>query len=108
MSSPSFLRCAGVDPHRHELKGELDRLGTYMTKISAAQAKLSGVTGPMPSALGNSRLDKGAASRFVRSALNDAGTLARSLARLCRAVKRVRTLCATRWIIADLLKIPEE
>ncbi|KFP75698.1 Nuclear nucleic acid-binding protein C1D, partial [Acanthisitta chloris] len=53
-----YLATQGVNPKEHPVKQELERIRTYMNKVKEiADKKMAG------------KLDKGAASRFVRNAL---------------------------------------
>ncbi|XP_051773669.1 nuclear nucleic acid-binding protein C1D [Ctenopharyngodon idella] len=56
-----YLVTQGVNPKDHAIKQELERIRAYMNKIKEITDKRKA-----------SRLDKGAASRFVRNALWDA------------------------------------
>ncbi|KAK7103620.1 nuclear nucleic acid-binding protein C1D-like [Littorina saxatilis] len=53
-----YLNVCGVNPKDHPVKKELERIRSYMTRIKEAQDSLN-----------KPRVDKGAAKRFVRSAL---------------------------------------
>jgi len=55
----SYLRLSGVDAKSHPVFSELSRVRAYFQKISAAES-----TGP------SSKLDKGAANRFIKHALS--------------------------------------
>ncbi|XP_016304997.1 nuclear nucleic acid-binding protein C1D-like [Sinocyclocheilus anshuiensis] len=55
-----YLVTQGVNPKDHAIKQELDRIRTYMNKVKEITDKRKAA-----------RLDKGAASRFVRNALWD-------------------------------------
>ncbi|KAK1791450.1 hypothetical protein P4O66_013465 [Electrophorus voltai] len=56
-----YLVTQGVNPKEHGIKQELERIRTYMNRVKEMADKKKAA-----------RLDKGAASRFVRSALWDA------------------------------------
>ncbi|XP_052006441.1 nuclear nucleic acid-binding protein C1D-like [Xyrauchen texanus] len=56
-----YLVTQGVNPKDHGIKQELERIRTYMNKVKEITDKRKAA-----------RLDKGAASRFVRNALWDA------------------------------------
>lgn len=58
----SYLRTQGVDPLKHGVKNELDRVKSYMTRAKQVREKQS-----MP------RIDKEAAERFVTSGLWEPG-----------------------------------
>ncbi|KFQ10445.1 Nuclear nucleic acid-binding protein C1D, partial [Leptosomus discolor] len=53
-----YLATQGINPKKHPVKQELERIRTYMNKVKEIADKKKA-----------SKLDKGAASRFVRSAL---------------------------------------
>nr|XP_046256939.1 nuclear nucleic acid-binding protein C1D [Scatophagus argus] len=53
-----YLTTQGVNPREHGIKQELERIRTYMNKVKELTDKKKAA-----------RLDKGAASRFVRNAL---------------------------------------
>lgn len=55
-----YLITQGVNPKEHPVKQELDRIRTYMNKVKEAAEKKKGPT---------AKLDKAAASRFIKSAL---------------------------------------
>ncbi|XP_070772402.1 nuclear nucleic acid-binding protein C1D [Enoplosus armatus] len=55
-----YLVTQGVNPREHGIKQELERIRTYMNKVKEITDKKKAA-----------RLDKGAAARFVRSALYD-------------------------------------
>ncbi|XP_022795542.1 nuclear nucleic acid-binding protein C1D-like isoform X2 [Stylophora pistillata] len=54
-----YLTTQGVNPRQHPVKSELDRIKKYMGKVKEATEKKEA----------SLRLDKGAAKRFVKSAL---------------------------------------
>ncbi|KAL6487513.1 hypothetical protein MHYP_G00041390 [Metynnis hypsauchen] len=56
-----YLMTQGVNPKEHGIKQELERIRTYMNRLKEITDKKKAA-----------RLDKGAASRFVRNALWDA------------------------------------
>ncbi|XP_066535409.1 nuclear nucleic acid-binding protein C1D [Hoplias malabaricus] len=56
-----YLVTQGVNPKEHGIKQELERIRTYMNRVKEITDKKKAA-----------RLDKGAASRFVRNALWDA------------------------------------
>ncbi|XP_048061452.1 nuclear nucleic acid-binding protein C1D [Chanodichthys erythropterus] len=56
-----YLVTQGVNPKDHAIKQELERIRTYMNKVKEITDRRKAA-----------RLDKGAASRFVRNALWDA------------------------------------
>ncbi|XP_040409114.1 nuclear nucleic acid-binding protein C1D [Cygnus olor] len=53
-----YLATQGINPKEHPVKQELERIRTYMNKVKEIADKKKA-----------SKLDKGAASRFVRNAL---------------------------------------
>ncbi|NXA51480.1 C1D protein, partial [Nothocercus julius] len=53
-----YLATQGINPKEHPVKRELERIRTYMNKVKEIEDKKKA-----------SKLDKGAASRFVRNAL---------------------------------------
>ncbi|XP_074435387.1 nuclear nucleic acid-binding protein C1D [Larus michahellis] len=53
-----YLATQGINPKEHPVKKELERIRTYMNKVKEIADKKKA-----------SKLDKGAASRFVRNAL---------------------------------------
>ncbi|KFV96569.1 Nuclear nucleic acid-binding protein C1D, partial [Eurypyga helias] len=53
-----YLATQGINPKEHPVKHELERIRTYMNKVKEITDKQKA-----------SKLDKGAASRFVRNAL---------------------------------------
>ncbi|KAF3708000.1 Nuclear nucleic acid-binding protein C1D [Channa argus] len=55
-----YLVTQGVNPREHGIKQELERIRTYMNKVKEITDKKKAA-----------RLDKGAASRFLRNALYD-------------------------------------
>uniref|UniRef100_A0A3Q4HB30 Nuclear nucleic acid-binding protein C1D n=3 Tax=Neolamprologus brichardi TaxID=32507 RepID=A0A3Q4HB30_NEOBR len=55
-----YLVTQGINPREHGIKQELERIRTYMNKVKEITEKKKAA-----------RLDKGAAARFVRSALYD-------------------------------------
>lgn len=55
-----YLVTQGINPREHGIKQELERIRTYMNKVKEITDKQKAA-----------RLDKGAASRFVRNALYD-------------------------------------
>ncbi|KAM9804403.1 nuclear nucleic acid-binding protein C1D [Neosynchiropus ocellatus] len=55
-----YLVTQGVNPREHGIKQELERIRTYMNRVKEISDKKKAA-----------RLDKGAAARFVRSALYD-------------------------------------
>ncbi|KAK2824563.1 hypothetical protein Q5P01_021738 [Channa striata] len=55
-----YLVTQGVNPREHGIKQELERIRTYMNKVKEITDKKKAA-----------RLDKGAATRFLRSALYD-------------------------------------
>lgn len=55
-----YLVTQGINPREHGIKQELERIRTYMNKVKEITDKKKAA-----------RLDKGAASRFVRNALYD-------------------------------------
>lgn len=55
-----YLVTQGVNPREHGIKQELERIRTYMNRVKEITDKKNAA-----------RLDKGAASRFVRNALYD-------------------------------------
>ncbi|XP_072246719.1 nuclear nucleic acid-binding protein C1D [Leuresthes tenuis] len=55
-----YLVTKGVNPREHGIKQELERIRTYMNRVKEITDKKKAA-----------RLDKGAASRFVRNALYD-------------------------------------
>ncbi|XP_042336877.1 nuclear nucleic acid-binding protein C1D [Plectropomus leopardus] len=55
-----YLVTRGVNPREHGIKQELERIRTYMNKVKEITDRKKAA-----------RLDKGAASRFVRNALYD-------------------------------------
>lgn len=55
-----YLVTQGINPREHGIKQELERIRTYMNKVKEISDKKKAA-----------RLDKGAASRFVRNALYD-------------------------------------
>lgn len=55
-----YLVTQGVNPREHGIKQELERIRTYMNRVKEITDKKKAA-----------RLDKGAASRFVRNALYD-------------------------------------
>lgn len=57
-----YLVTQGVNPREHGIKQELERIRTYMNKVKEITDKRKAA-----------RLDKGAASRFVRNALYEPG-----------------------------------
>ncbi|KAL9953776.1 hypothetical protein ACROYT_G041240 [Oculina patagonica] len=54
-----YLTTQGVNPRQHPVKTELDRIKKYMGKVKEATEKKEA----------SARIDKGAAKRFVKSAL---------------------------------------
>ncbi|MBN3320248.1 C1D protein, partial [Atractosteus spatula] len=58
-----YLVTQGINPKEHAVKQELERIRTYMNKVKEITDRKKA-----------SRLDKGAASRFVRSALWEGST----------------------------------
>ncbi|XP_021245642.1 nuclear nucleic acid-binding protein C1D isoform X2 [Numida meleagris] len=56
-----YLATQGINPKEHPVKQELERIRTYMNKVKEIADKKKA-----------SKLDKGAASRFVRNALWEA------------------------------------
>ncbi|KAM9562327.1 nuclear nucleic acid-binding protein C1D isoform 1-T1 [Guaruba guarouba] len=58
-----YLTIQGVNPKEHPVKQELERVKTYMNKVKEIAEKKKA-----------SKLDKGAASRFVRNALWEPST----------------------------------
>lgn len=56
-----YLVTKGINPREHGIKQELERIRTYMNRVKDITDKKKAA-----------RLDKGAASRFVRNALYDA------------------------------------
>ncbi|XP_068683225.1 nuclear nucleic acid-binding protein C1D-like isoform X2 [Montipora foliosa] len=54
-----YLTTQGVNPREHPVKSELDRIKRYMCKVKEATEKKEA----------SMRIDKGAAQRFVKSAL---------------------------------------
>ncbi|XP_078351892.1 nuclear nucleic acid-binding protein C1D-like isoform X2 [Oculina patagonica] len=54
-----YLTTQGVNPRQHPVKTELDRIKKYMGKVKEAAEKKEA----------SARIDKGAARRFVKSAL---------------------------------------
>ncbi|CZT20522.1 uncharacterized protein RCC_06382 [Ramularia collo-cygni] len=63
----SYLRLNGVDAKEHDVFKELARVKEYFSKISGAEGRGKGAAQP--------RLDKGAASRFVKAGLAGNGKL---------------------------------
>uniref|UniRef100_A0A3P9DQW5 Nuclear nucleic acid-binding protein C1D n=1 Tax=Maylandia zebra TaxID=106582 RepID=A0A3P9DQW5_9CICH len=55
-----YLVTQGINPREHGIKQELERIRTYMNRVKEITEKKKAA-----------RLDKGAAARFVRSALYD-------------------------------------
>ncbi|XP_008336189.2 nuclear nucleic acid-binding protein C1D-like, partial [Cynoglossus semilaevis] len=55
-----YLVTQGVNPREHGIKQELERIRTYMNRVKEISDKKKAA-----------RLDKGAASRFLRNALYD-------------------------------------
>ncbi|CAG6016501.1 unnamed protein product [Menidia menidia] len=55
-----YLVTKGVNPREHGIKQELERIRTYMSRVTEITEKKKAA-----------RLDKGAASRFLRNALYD-------------------------------------
>uniref|UniRef100_A0A3Q4M194 Nuclear nucleic acid-binding protein C1D n=1 Tax=Neolamprologus brichardi TaxID=32507 RepID=A0A3Q4M194_NEOBR len=60
LSYSVYLVTQGINPREHGIKQELERIRTYMNKVKEITEKKKAA-----------RLDKGAAARFVRSALYD-------------------------------------
>lgn len=56
-----YLITRGINPREHAVKQELERIRAYMTRVKDITDRKKAA-----------RLDKGAAARFVRSALYDA------------------------------------
>eukprot|EP00040_Diaphanoeca_grandis_P038982 m.257867 g.257867 ORF g.257867 m.257867 type:complete len:177 (+) comp35795_c0_seq1:180-710(+) len=63
-----YLCAQGESPKDHPVKEELDRIRQYMTRVKAAEKAASGIT---DSPTANSKLNKGAAKRFITAALNE-------------------------------------
>ncbi|XP_013917957.1 PREDICTED: nuclear nucleic acid-binding protein C1D isoform X1 [Thamnophis sirtalis] len=58
-----YLATQGINPKEHPVKQELERIRTYMNKVREIEEKKKAA-----------RLDKGAASRFLRNALYEPKT----------------------------------
>merc|ERR1711865_337312 len=69
-----FLKTQGVDPAKHPVKAELDRVKTYFKKIRDASQ------GTTATEANNAQLNVGAANRFIAAALGPEGSELRKLA----------------------------